>query len=137
MTINLGYIYSSWSYEYDHHLRTGSLQLDLNTFVLYLIITQTISKTGIGAGSYTKLLEKNEVGTLIKPNKDLIRAILSNYNYKNTSVSYSFSRNGWYISNDIQVLKDKTINDLLDYHRNDNKIISRILKLKQIKSKIK
>lgn len=139
MIIDLGHIYSVWSYEYDHNQRVATLKLNLETLILNLSISEIKTKSGIGAGTKTVFIDNIEVGTLNKPNKGLIRSTLSKYKYNSSSISYPFSRNGWnIIDNDKSILiRDNTLDFLFDYYKNTDKVVSRILKLKKIKSKIK
>jgi len=126
--IDIGTITNSYSWEYDAWYHVGTLMLDFNTEMLTLIITQTHIKSGIGKGTFTKHLATIVVGTLLKPNKGLIRSTLSKYKQQ-----VPFAKDGW--RTDLK--RDLTLAEVLDHTINENTLISRYLKIKKIKSKIK
>ena len=135
MIIDLGYNYSVWSYEYDQVLVVASLKMDLNTFCLTIQFDRIHTKYGLGAGTKVTHLDKVEVGTFNKPNNGLIKKLLSKYKY---STKNTFPNDGWSIvAENGNLIKYKKLIDVFGYHKNENKIVSRILKINNIKRTIK
>lgn len=126
--IDIASINNIYSWEYDSWINIGTFLLDLETHSLTLRITQVHTKSGLGKGVFTKQLEEVEVGSLLKPNKGLIRSILSKHKQQ-----VPFAKDGWRTD----TKKDFTLSEVLDYTITENVTISRYLKLKKIKSKIK
>lgn len=122
--IELGFNYSN----NEKSINVSTIELELSTFELKMKIT----KIPIGIESITKLVGQTSVGTLFKPNKRLIKNMLSNYKNEGSP----FSNDGWMIlSENDDIIKSKKLNDVFDYHINQNKVISRFIKIKKIKEK--
>lgn len=131
MIINLGKNHSYQYYGYGDYIRIATIQLYLNTFLLNF----QIIKTGIGKKTTTTLLENINIDNFFKPKKKLLHSTLSKYKYDKY---LTFPNNRWIIEDDDKIIDSNCkINDLFDYHLYNNKLIGSILKLKEIKSKIK
>ena len=130
-TIEIGTIDNTYSWEYDTWSNVIILYLNLTTMVLNITVTKIHYKSGLGKGVFTKQIEDIVVGTLNKPNKGIIRSILSKYKQQEP-----FSKTGWSVSDDSdEITNNLTISDLLNYTIKNNKIVSRLIKIKSIKSK--
>lgn len=70
---------SYWSWEYDSIDVVAKILLDKSTESLYLKITKTHSKTGIGSGVRTSELELVNIGTLQKPDLSKVRPLLKKH----------------------------------------------------------
>jgi hypothetical protein len=70
-----------WQWEYDSEWRNAKLSLDEKSNALYLDVTATHIKSGLGKGQRTVTLVSEEVGTLAKPNLLRIRELLTRCNY--------------------------------------------------------
>ena len=116
MVIDLGNNYSYSSYEYENRMRIANLQLNLNNFELNLKIVEVITKTGIGASTKTSTIDNIMVGSLLNPNKGLIRSTLSKYKY---SKYLTFPKDGWSYEDNYFKMNREYLNNL----SNDNKII--------------
>lgn len=73
--------YSSYNWEYDNRKVTAQILLDKSTSELFLKIRKVHVKTGLGAGTYPQDLEFISVGTLQKPDLQLVRTLLKKHGY--------------------------------------------------------
>lgn len=72
---------SFYSWEYDHRHSHAEILLDKNDNSLYLKITNTHKKTGLGAGTFKNPGEFVKIGDLKKANLTLVRTLLKKHQY--------------------------------------------------------
>lgn len=85
----LGTNTSAWSWEYDSDTVTAEILTDDDN--LYLKITKTHSKTGLGAGTKANQLEFLNIGTFKKADLKLVRTLLKKYGHERSRSGYPFS----------------------------------------------
>jgi len=70
---------SYWSWEYDAHTVTANIILDNADDSLYLKITKTHTKSGLGAGKFTTELVNMKIGDTRKADLGTVRSLLKKY----------------------------------------------------------
>lgn len=87
----LGKNTSYWSWEYDSNEVIAKILLDADNS-LYLKISKKHTKTGLGAGQKTTILEFEKIGTLYKPDLKDVKTLLKKHANDKSSAGHGFSQ---------------------------------------------
>lgn len=118
---------------FERTVNVANLLLDLNTLDLKLLITQDfrVGKKPDKGDYVAKVLCYVDVGKITKPNKGLIRSTLSKHKHQ-----YTFGKNWSIVDKDIVKSTRNQVSDVLEYTLKNNILVSRVIKLKKILSKL-
>ena len=82
---------SGYSWEYDRMIRLAEVRRD-DRGRLRMTITETHTKSGLGAGTHTIGLEDVDIGTIWKPRLGLVISLLKKHNFERSSAAWGFKR---------------------------------------------
>ena len=83
---------SRWGWEYDENEKLAQVFVDDSTGGLRLDITETHTKTGLGAGVRTRTLVDEKIGTLQKPNLRAVASATKKHGHARTRAGHGFTR---------------------------------------------
>lgn len=126
--IEIGYIKSYWSWEYDVIDVKATLIMDVTNSNLTLDFNRKHIKSGLGAGETNAKIATYDVGTLRKPYRGMISNLLS----KHKQTDRPFSRNGW----TTEYSNRLKLQEMFDEFYTKEQSILRAIKLTKIKSKM-
>ena len=83
---------SFWSWEDDSNYRNAYLFIKEDDGNLRLVVVETHTKYGLGAGTRTAILLDESVGTILKPDTTKIVSILAKHSHQKSTAGRGFKR---------------------------------------------